>query len=261
MLLRLIRKYLQRSLMNSYPALLLFLLILFSSCGGTRIDGVKVKKMSARSLINNVEDGFPDYETFSSRARVKFTGSDRKTSFTAHIRLEKNKRIWLSISPALNIEVGRALITPDSIKVIDRINKEYTEAPFNSIQNYLDYPVDFQLLQELLLGTHIPDLSDEKSKINEKAHLLRKENQSVQNLLWIDPFQYHIKKMDIYDIKNRQKMSVQQEKYNKQADGFFSEERSIVLKSPESSEIHITFSRVSFNKDVEFPFSVPEKYL
>lgn len=238
-----------------------FILLLFlSSCGGTRIEGVKVKRMSARALLANADATFPDYKTFSGRARIKYNDGKGSTSFTANIRLEKDKRLWISVSPALNIEVGRALITPDSIKVIDRINKEYTARSIDFIQKYVDYPVDFKLLQELILGSIVPEVANDRSTINDNAHLLRKENRTVQNLLWIDPFKYYIKKMEIYNIKSRQKMSVTLGDYSPKENGYFSEERNIVLKSPDSAEIQIDFSRVSFNKDLDFPFTISEQY-
>lgn len=240
--------------------LLFFLTFLLSSCGATRIEGVKVKRKSARFLLNALENTFPDYDTFSARARIKYEDRKNKSSFTANIRLEKDKRIWISVSPALNIEVGRALITPDSIKIIDRINKEYTARSFDFIENYIDYPVDFQTLQEIIMGSHVPDVSNDKSNIKDQAHLLRKENRTVQNLLWIDPFDYYLKKMEIYNIKSRQKMSVKQDDYVSYANGFFSEERYIVLKAPESAEIYIDYSRVKFDKDLDFPFTVSKQY-
>lgn len=207
-----------------------------------------------------MENAFPKYETFSGRARIKYADKKNKTSFTANIRLEKDKRIWISVSLAMNIEVGRAIITPDSIRVIDRINKEYIAKPFDFIENYIDYPVDFETLQDLIMGTLVPEVKNDKSDIRDNAHLLRKENRTMQNLLWIDPFDYYIKKMEIYAIKSRQKMSVQLNDYSPKADGFFSEERYIVLKAPESAEINIDYSRVSFNKDLEFPFTVSQQY-
>jgi len=239
---------------------LFFLTILISSCGSTRIEGVKVKRKSARFLLNEMEKTLPDYTTFSGRARIKYADRKNKTSFTANIRLEKDKRIWISISPMMNIEVGRALITPDSIKIIDRINKEYTARSFDFIENYVDYPVDFTTLQELIIGTLVPEVANDRSDIRDNAHLLRKENRTMENFLWIDPFRYYIKKMEIYDVKRRQKMTVQLNDYTAKADGFFSEERYIVLKAPESAEINIDYSRVSFNKDLEFPFTVSSQY-
>ncbi|HAR20844.1 MAG TPA: DUF4292 domain-containing protein, partial [Cytophagales bacterium] len=40
------------------------------------------------------------------------------------IRIRKDSVIWISVNPALGIEVVRALITKDSIFVIDKIHKD-----------------------------------------------------------------------------------------------------------------------------------------
>src|SRR5688572_9711280 len=65
-----------------------------------------------------------DFNTFSAKVKVDFEGSDgKKSDFNAFIRLKKDSVMWISIIAAFGIEGFRVLITPDSVKVINKLDK------------------------------------------------------------------------------------------------------------------------------------------
>jgi hypothetical protein len=98
-------------------------------------------------------------------------------SFKANIRMKKDSVIWISISPALGIEVLRVLITPDSVKYVSKIpeNKHYYLGGFSVINEISKMDIDFATFQDILLGNAIGLEKDEgkfRSEVDENNYLL-----------------------------------------------------------------------------------------
>ena len=79
-----------------------------------------------RQLYKHILADRIDCQTFSAKMKVHYEGSDGKDyEFNAFIRLQKDKMIWISINALLGIEAFRAIITPDSVKVLNKLDKVY----------------------------------------------------------------------------------------------------------------------------------------
>ncbi len=78
-------------------------------------------------LYSHIKSNIIDCNTFSAKLKVHYEGSDGKDyEFNAFIRLQKDKMIWISINATLlGIEAFRAVITPDSVKVLNKLDKIY----------------------------------------------------------------------------------------------------------------------------------------
>ncbi|HRS19114.1 MAG TPA: DUF4292 domain-containing protein, partial [Bacteroidales bacterium] len=71
------------------------------------------------------------------------------------IRVKKDSIIWVSITPALNIEAVRCVLTPDSVRYINRIDKTYYEGGYDIIQKITAVPMNYSALQSVLLNEMI----------------------------------------------------------------------------------------------------------
>ncbi len=97
-----------------------------------------------------------DFQTFSAKIKVDFEGSNgKKNDFNAFIRLRKDSVIWVSINALLGIEAFRVLITPDSVKVINKLDKVVQLRSVNYLKEITKLPFTFKELQDLLLGNPI----------------------------------------------------------------------------------------------------------
>lgn len=143
--------------------LLLLLIISFSSCRRNKIqrtiaeiqkDAIEAKSDSLKSsessekIVLNIDES--DFDVVKLKSKVDFKSPIFSQSFPANIHVKKDSAIWISV--AVGIEIGRALITTDSVKVLDRINRKYYELGIAELSNQFDFELDFQLLQSLVLG-------------------------------------------------------------------------------------------------------------
>ena len=107
-------------------------------------------------LLNQLKLNEFQFETISSKAEFTILQKEKKTSFKASIRMRKDSAIWISITPALGIEMARVLITTDSVKVINRLSKEYFIGDYNYINKKFNVELVFEDIQSVLLGNAIP---------------------------------------------------------------------------------------------------------
>jgi len=149
--------------------LLMVLMMAFASCRSTKqITTVIAKKDSAVVVVNPAESDSAksvratldkikgkkiSFTTFSSKVKVEY--SDDKNSrfdFNAFVRMKKDSAIWISIVAALNIEAFRVLITPDSIVIMDKINRTIQRKPLFYLQEITKVPFDYNTLEDLMLA-------------------------------------------------------------------------------------------------------------
>src|ERR1043165_2055158 len=84
---------------------------------------VKLKGENVIQLFDSVIAHQFDFTSLTAKAAVEIATDKETTSFDVNIRMKKDSAIWLSITPLLGIEVARVLVTRDSIRILDRINK------------------------------------------------------------------------------------------------------------------------------------------
>lgn len=92
------------------------------------------------------------FKTFSGKAKMHYQGPEEKHEFTANIRIEKDKAIWASVTALGVMNVARVYITPDSFMLINYLQKEVTLMSLKNADTMLPVPVDFQVLQNMLIG-------------------------------------------------------------------------------------------------------------
>lgn len=103
----------------------------------------------AKSLIRH---NTLSYNTISFTARMHFESEKEKQNFNAGFRLEKDKKIWVSIYAPVIGEVARALITPDSVWAMEKLNKNAYEYAYADLQKLVNVDVDFYSLQNIIVA-------------------------------------------------------------------------------------------------------------
>jgi len=108
---------------------------------------------------------------YSARADVDLSMDGNTRSFRSTVRLVVDSALWVSITPALGIEVARTLLTPDSVKVLDRINNTFFLGGRDSAAVRFGIDPDLDLLQQALLGRPIGVDPQEKYRVDREDGL------------------------------------------------------------------------------------------
>jgi hypothetical protein len=169
--------------------------LLLSACGAKKNTSDTHEPLKGRTsgyLLKRQERNEFNFDWVGMKidADVKTMGETQ--DFKATIRMKKDSAIWISISPALGIEVLRVLVTPDSVKYLSKIpdNKYYFIGGFEGLSSAIKLDMDFRMLQDLLLGNAIGLDREEgkfRSEIDDNNYLLvSKYKRKVRRVVGID---------------------------------------------------------------------------
>lgn len=102
----------------------------------------------------NERAGFSgNFRTFSGRAKARLDRDGESNEFTANIRIRNGEAIWINVSALGGIvNVARIYVTPDSVCMVNFLQKDARLLPFAEAGNLLPFPVSFGDLQALLMG-------------------------------------------------------------------------------------------------------------
>ncbi len=109
-------------------------------------------------IFKKVEKNKIDFKTFSAKIKANYEGGDgRYNEFTAFLHMKKDSAIWIRVeaSALLGIEALRILVTPDSVKILNKLNKELILRSVSYLQETARIPLDFYTLQDLLIGNPV----------------------------------------------------------------------------------------------------------
>src|ERR1700733_4543329 len=158
------RFWLYRKIVKSMKGIcFLFLgsmLLLAVSCRSTRKIQVAISKKDTAQVVlladdhkadsikfiqetlQKIKDNRIDFKTFSAKIKVNYQVSDGgNNDFTAFVNVRKDSVIWILIHAALGFEAFRVMITPDSVKVLDRLEKVLKVRSVNYLKDVIHIPI------------------------------------------------------------------------------------------------------------------------
>ncbi len=249
---------------SSY-SLLCYIMLVMSSCGGTKpITGGTVNKLTSTKIITNHYKNAFRFNTLN--AKVKVVYEDHKQSFspTVTLRMEKDKTIWMSVR-VIGITMAKIWITPEKISYYEKINGTYFEGDFEAVSQWLGVALDFENMQQLLVGEAIFDLKATAYKqtlINQIYQLEPKKQGTLFDLLFlIYPQNFKIASQQLRQPSAQQVLKIDYPEYQKIANQEFPKEILVLAKQKEkTTKIAMTYREVRYNEKVTFPFKIPSGY-
>ncbi|MGY0406988.1 MAG: DUF4292 domain-containing protein, partial [Polaribacter sp.] len=111
---------------------------------------VVAKEMSAKKVARKHIAASLDKKTIDARLKVRFNNGRTKQRISIHMKIIKDKEIWLKGSKFITI--FKAKITPTSVRYYSSLANNYFEGDFLMLEKLLGAKIDFTQLQNLLLG-------------------------------------------------------------------------------------------------------------
>lgn len=216
------------------------------------------------STYSAIQKNLIDFRTFSAKIKVNFEDKDgKKNDFTAFIRLRKDSTLWISINAIFGVEAFRVLITPDSIKILNKLDKKYQLSSVSSLQEIANVPFTFRELQNILVGNPIYLDSNIVAYIkNDKGISLISIGQVFKHLLTVNKDDYTLQnsKIDDIDVNRARTCQIIYGDYDKKSDMSFSKFRKIVVSEKTKLDIEMDYKQYGFNEELNYPFSIPKNF-
>ena len=266
---------------NNIIYCIIILAITFSSCKTTRsIIKAPLKEQGSSYLFKKLNENELQYTTFKASFTADYEKDSKKISVSGTIRIKKDSLIWCSITPGLGIEAARLAISPDSVKVLNKMEGTYIIKDFEFINELINKGLDYDMLQSLIIGNDftIYEKGSFKAAIDNheyrlstlRRHRLRKQSKTADSLrgaipfeqIFLDPNNFKISKVIIKEIdKNNRTFQANYKNpmlINKQ----------LVPQSVEFNindgvnKIHLLlkYSKIQIDPTQSYPFNIPTKY-
>ena len=207
-----------------------------------------------------------DFQTFSGHMHVHYQSGDGKDyDLNVIVRIKKDSFIWVSINAALGIEAFRILITPDSVKILDKLKKIARLRSVGYLQEQVNLPVDFNTVQALLIGNPIfldtAHVLYYRTDPNQKGLSLFSVGAAFSNFLTLNPDNTprHSKLDDIDPLRARTG-DVTYGDYDYSGPVPFSTYRRFSWAEKSKTDIEIEIKQHKFNEALSVPFSVTKIY-
>ena len=245
---------------------MLFFLFFVSSCDTLKKVGLGKKEdmtNSSQAIISAMEQKAVKADWFNAKARISFKNSDMSVSGSATIRMKTDSILWVSVKK-LGFEVARAMITTDSVYIIDRFNREYAIYDLDYLKESYQLPGDFKLLQSVLFGQAY-FFEPRKATLEENDDLFIVKDGSMQHQLayQVDPKDYRVLQLDYQAAFSQQKLKVELEEYDEIKDKqLFSYFRRMSMTDPEDgpTDVSIKFSQIELDTPRDTDFRIPSRY-
>jgi len=173
----------------------MFAMLVLSACKTTHMvtktTGGTTSKEVAQviDLVNKVQ---PQFKTANiSKMSMTFNFNEREINVSAACKIKKDSAIYLSIQPFMGIELFKAELMPDSVRVFDKMNHRYYVTDYAYFSKRFGVDVDFYSFQSLLSAQFFcvgkknvnPDsckLSQTTAGVNKIDYITAKMMQSTQ---------------------------------------------------------------------------------
>ncbi len=252
------------SKVKSFSKALSFVLIsllLLQSCGKKL--AVFSKSYAAKDLT--IESLNFDYLTIKSK--IEFKEANKTTKATALMRIKNDSVIWFNLSGALGIQGIRGIITKDSVKIINKIDKTYYLYDFKEVSKEFKFPLDYDLIQAMIVGDMPKALSDANQiKLINKQYIIK---QTIENIKITNVVNKESMKLEEVNVTEKETDNSLKLLYTdfKEVEGQglpFSIFISLIHHTKSGAlETQLRINHIkaeSSDKPLRFPFSIPKKY-
>lgn len=250
-------------------------LLIVCICGSLAVFGCKAKKQTvvaskpvttapdkSLSKLDAIRASQLNYNTFSGKAKTMLDINGSSNNVTLNIRIQRGKKIWVSVTAIAGIEVARALITPDSLQVINKLQGLYMQKPFAYIYSYTSPQINFDSLEALLVGNAIPQLINDDAKLQADSGRTvisgNLQELAYKLILGADLKANHT---ELTDLVAGQSLTVDNSAFIPAANRILPSQIDLSSVMPKKKvKMSLHYNKADFDQPLEYPFSIPSDY-
>jgi len=210
-----------------------------------------------------------DFKYLTAKSKLSFKSKTQDISnANLNLRVRKDSAIWISISK-VGIEAVRALITRDSVAIMDKLERRYAIYDFPTLSRQFNFDMNFDLLQALIVGNlPLPKRPAQKIKKERDYLLLRQSAGKVLVENYIGENDRKLKRLMVTEQPTKNALRLDYEDFNTLNNFLFPYSSLVTLDYQSQTDgqfyqtlIQIKHSKVELiDKDPGFPFAIPDKY-
>lgn len=242
--------------------LLLVGILAMTSCKSTKVLSTDVGNLNlaTKKIIDGHYANEPQFNTLRGRVKIDYSDGDKSQGVSVSLRMERDKTIWISAPAGL----VKAYLTPNRVSFYNKLDKEYFDGDYAYFSDLLGTELDFEKVQNLLIGTAIWDMRKEKytSETRDGLYVLKpkKAQQLFKLLMEVEATNFKITQVQLTQPDENRELSVAYA-YQEVEQRVVPAKVDIIAKNEDSqNNIDLEFRNLEFNKALRFPYKVPRGY-
>ncbi|WP_293872213.1 DUF4292 domain-containing protein [Flavobacterium sp.] len=218
--------------------------------------------LTSKKIIQNHNSTKNSFSSLYIRSNVKYKDENNSQNVSAEIKIKKDEKILIIIR-FLGITMAKALITPTEVKYYEKINGTYFEGNFQSLSQWLGTDLDFNKIQNMLLGQPIINVTIGNYSFTtvEELYKLNAIEDKINTSFYFEKEHFFLKKQEFSEPEKARSFEISYPSFQKAA--FAVLPTSLLIKAVQAkgtTTIAVDYNSVTFNEDLPFSYSVPDGY-
>jgi len=273
-----------------YFALIIFSIVLMSaSCKDktNQNNTTPVVSMKIAGLYDSLQKNQPCYKTFSAKFNADYRKGTTNFSIGGNLRIRRDSAIWMTLSPGLGIEVGRSLLTKDSVKVLNRVQSTFFVGNYSILDTLLNISLDYAMIQSLItdeiylyprtqfnsetLSKYTVEQDSGEiilSSLDPQKYAAQLENnfqteqvKPVFQQLYIDAATHKVKQIIVKDFKQNRELVIDYKDFVSVDNMLFPTLIQTTFTQKDiTATVNFMLEKITLNQTLTFPFQIPSKY-
>lgn len=224
----------------------------------TLIEGSLDENLSAKAIIREHYQNALDFKTMSGKMRIDYSDGEDAQGVSISLRMEKDKTIWISAP----FGVVKAYITPGRVTFYNKLQNEYFDGDFAYLSKFLGMELDFEQVQNLLLGQALLDLKETKYEVSvtgDSYQLQPKKALELFKVLFqIEPENFRMASQQLSQPQKKRLLQVNYSDYRKTGKYLLPQTIGIVaIENDQRSTVDIDYRNIEFDRPLSFPYKIP----
>ena len=220
----------------------------------------KSSSMSVSHILKNAQEKEPKVDWFTAQLQGQAQLNDKTYPISAQLRMRQDSVIWISVSAVLGLEAARIHLTPDSVKLINRLNSTYFIGDVKELTKRYNLHLSFHEIQNVLLGKHSFSNSNAFQLLpSEQDYILFADSDTANHTLRLNseflPLEINSVQQDSISLKLSYSsfVAVQEEWLPQNTD-------LKVFTANNDIKFTYSYSKMLVNRPKKIKFSIPSSY-
>ena len=250
--------------MKRFLAIILLVFLVSCKSKSVAVEAAKTTtRMSANKIIQNYNNNKLEFSTLYIKSNVEYADDKRSQNVTAEIKIKKDQQILVSVR-FLGITMAKASITPTSVSYYEKMGGTYFEGDFSTLSQWLGTDLDYNKIQNMLLGRAIDDLEKGKyteSFVDQIYRLDDASSAAIKKSFYFDANTFMINKQEIIQTTEGRMIQVAYSDNRVYKEAALPSKVLInTIQKKGKSQINLEYNSITFNEELSFPYSVPNGY-
>lgn len=245
--------------MKKYISVFLLIFILISCKTKQAIAPLADESLSVKRVVENYNQKQLNFKTLHIKGNTKYGILNPSID----LRIKKDEVILASIRVPIAGTIIKAKVTPEEVSYYNNLENEYFEGDFDFLSNWLGTQLDFQKLQNLLLGKTLdnPERENLQFAIEKNLYKLYSDRKNLSKAYYFESETFNLKKQFVEQKQQNRSASIEYGNY-KSVEGNLLPFVILIksLNDNSSNEFKVDFKTIEVNTKISFPYQIPDGY-